>query len=286
MTNKDKYRKYCHGHHLALYQNDWWLDAVCGDNWDAVVTKTGAFAFPYKKKYGLKLIQMPMLTLGLAPIGNIDWKSLPSNDLMDIYLLPGISAPVLQGAKLITRHTHRLNDISNTEKVFSKFSSSTRQQIRKAAKNIQISAGGDVDTLYKMVSFTFKRQDKKVPYTKTYVQSIVEACRKHTCCDILVARDADKNVHGACLLAWDDETAFYVMGGSDPKYRSSAAYSLLMWDAIRLASSKSAAFDFCGSSIASVAKFFKGFGAAETPYLHIKRVNSKALKLALAIKGK
>jgi len=294
VNNKEKYRKYCTSHAVALYQNDWWLDAVCGANWDAVVSEndkniTSVFAFPYKKKYGLKLMQMPMLTLGLGALPAFSEElisQLPPFDLLDLYFLPGAEAGSFKGFRQSSRNTHRIPDLGDIEKVFSNFSSSTRQQVRKAEKKVKVSESNDVNALYKMVSMTFKRQDKKTPYTLAYVKNIFEACKKHRCCKILVAQDAQANIHGACLLAWDQQSAYYIMGGSDPNYKSSAAYSLLMWEAIREASKHAKEFDFCGSQIASIARFFKGFGGQETPYLHLKKVNSRALRIALALKGK
>jgi len=300
VNNKEKYRKYCTSRDVALYQNDWWLDAVCGDNWDAVVSEnkgkiTGAFAYPVKKKYNLKLINMPMLTLGLGPT-TTDlneqeelMKQVPAFDLFDLYFLPKQINPKAfadTGFKQNTRHTYRIPDLSHTEKVFSNFSASARQQVRKAEKKVKVTESDSVELLYKMVSHTFTRQGKKTPYTLAYVKSIYEACRKHKCCKILAAKDEEGNVHGACLLAWDTTTAYYVLGGSDPKFKSNAGYSLLMWKAIQEASKHAREFDFCGSQIASIARFFKGFGGVETPYLHLKKVNSKALKLVLALKGK
>jgi len=275
---------------VALYQHDWWLDAVCGDHWDAVFSEGGAFAFPYKKKYGLKLIQMPMLTLGLAPVGEPHQTEaildkVPAFDLFELYLLPGDGVHS-KGFKQATRQTYRIPHIRDLENVFRNFNPATRQQIRKAEKLVTVTASNDIALLYHMVSLTFSRQGKKMPYSLAYVKSIYEACSKHKCCKVLVAKDEEGNVHGACLLAWDKTTAYYVLGGSDPKFKSSAGYSLLMWEAIGEAAKHSKEFDFCGSSIPTIARFFKGFGGVETPYLHLKKVNSKALNVVLALKGR
>ncbi len=285
MSNKEKYRQYCKANPVALYQNDWWLDAVCGEkNWEAV----GTFAYPFKKKYGLKLIQLPMLTLGLGPVGKITEdmeKQIPDFDLFDLNFLPDTN-PDWKGFKQSKKHSYRIHDLSNIEKVFSKFNSSTRQQIRKAEKTVTVSESQDIESLYKMVSLTFKRQDKKTPYSLSYVKNINDVCAKNKCRKILVAKDAEGNIHSACFIAWDENTTYYVMGGSDPQYKNSASYSLLMYSAIKEASKYSKEFDFCGSSIPSIERFFKGFGAEQVSYFQLKKVNSKALKLLLSLKGK
>lgn len=301
MNSKEKYNQFCKKHPVALYQSPWWLNAVCGDNWNVAFYENngniiGAFAYPIKKKYSLKLINMPMLTLGLGPVITSDnkktifdtlIKQLPVFDLFDLYFLPDKTIELFEwkGFKKKIRHTYYINDISNTEKVFTGLNSSTRQQIRKAVKTITVNEGHDVETLYKMVSLTFRRQKKQTPYSLAFVKNIYEACVKNNACKILVAKDKEENIHGACLLAYDKQTAYYVMGGSDPRYKSSAAYSLLMWEAIKEAAKHAKEFNFCGSMIPSIARFFSGFGAVQLSYFHLKKVNSKALKLLLALKG-
>ena len=56
MTAKEKYIQYCQiNKDISLFQQAWWLDAVCGSkNWDAVLNESsgniiGAWAYPLKK---------------------------------------------------------------------------------------------------------------------------------------------------------------------------------------------------------------------------------------------
>lgn len=137
-----------------------------------------------------------------------------------------------------------------------------------------------------MLSLTFKRQDKKTPYSLAYVKSINDVCIKKKCRKILIAKDSEGKIHSACFIAWDKNTTYYIMDGSDPQYKNSASYSLLMYSAIKEASKHSKEFDFCGSSIPSIERFFKGFGSEQVSYFQMKKVNSKALKLFLSLKGK
>jgi hypothetical protein len=52
-----------------------------------------------------------------------------------------------------------------------------------------------------------------------------------------------------------------------------------MWEAIQFASTVTSAFDFEGSMIKSVERFFRAFGAKPYPYLVISKINSP-LRLA------
>ncbi len=312
MTAQEKYIQYCNTvKDISLFQQAWWLDAVCGQqNWDAVINESngnivGAWAYPIKKKYNLKLIAMPMLTPGLGPVITyfagqkpatqlsheqqvLDEliNQLPNFDLFDLYFLPKYKNHLSfywKGFTQSTRYTYLINDLTNLDKVFENFNSSIRTQIRKAEKEITITESDDIELFYKINSLTFKRQSKKVPYSIAYVKQIDEACKKNNCRKILFAKDASGNIHAAVYIVWDTQSAYYLMGGADETFKSSGAYSLLLWNGIQTASTLTKQFNFCGSMLPTVERFFRSFGGDQTPYLHLKKVNSKALKLFLAL---
>jgi GNAT acetyltransferase-like protein len=315
LTNKEKYNTYCKTiKDITLFQQDWWMDTVCGkDKWDALIYENngnilGAWAYPIKKKYNLKLIAMPMLTWGIGPV--ITYfsgqkyasllsheqqvieelhKQLPSFDLFDLYFLPIYKNQMAfhwKGFTQRTRYTYRINDLSNLDKVFEEFNSSIRSQIRKAEKEITILESEDIELFYKINSLTFKRQNKKIPYTLAYAMQIDEACKKKNCRKILFAKDSESNIHAAVYIVWDTNSAHYLMGGANETYKSSGAYSLLLWSAIKTAATITKQFNFCGSMLPSVERFFRSFGGEQIPYLHLKKVNNKALKLLLSLKEK
>ena len=55
--------------------------------------------------------------------------------------------------------------------------------------------------------------------------------------------------------------------------------SLLMWEAIKYASTVTTKFDFEGSMIEPIENFFKGFGAVQQQYTNISKINSKSILL-------
>jgi hypothetical protein len=55
--------------------------------------------------------------------------------------------------------------------------------------------------------------------------------------------------------------------------------SLLMWEAIQRSSRSSKEFNFEGSMLEEVERFFRGFGAKQVPYFIIKKTNSRILKI-------
>ena len=94
----------------------------------------------------------------------------------------------------------------------------------------------------------------------------------------MLAKDNDGHTHSAIYLLHLNSTIYYLIGGGDPKYRNSGAMSLLINEALKLAKDKHCLFDFEGSMIEPIERFFRAFGAVQTPYFQIKKVNSKILK--------
>ena len=103
------------------------------------------------------------------------------------------------------------------------------------------------------------------------VKKIDQACSKRNCRKIFFARDLQNRTHAALYLIWDENSAYYLMGGSDPALRNSGANSLLMWEAIQFASTVTNKFDFEGSMIEPIERFFRSFGAKQIPYSYISK---------------
>jgi hypothetical protein len=81
----------------------------------------------------------------------------------------------------------------------------------------------------------------------------------------------------------DRRTAYYLMGGGDPQLRTSGAGSLLLWEAIRQTRTAVSVFDFEGSMLRPVERFFRAFGGRQSPYLRISRTTPTG-RAALAIR--
>lgn len=91
------------------------------------------------------------------------------------------------------------------------------------------------------------------------VRTIVEGAFRANKARLVLARDDSGNFHAANLMVFDERSAHYLLGGSDARFRTSGAASLLLWDAIKFAAGRSCVFDFEGSVQEPIARFFRGF---------------------------
>ena len=72
--------------------------------------------------------------------------------------------------------------------------------------------------------------------------------------------DSQGRIHAASYFVYDEKCCYYLIGGGDPELRTSGASSLLMWEGIKFASTVSGSFDFEGSMIEPIERFFRAFG--------------------------
>ena len=77
----------------------------------------------------------------------------------------------------------------------------------------------------------------------------------------------DNEPLGAVWIVWDERRAYYLIGGYDHSEKSNKAVSLAMWRAIQFTANDLhlPEFDFEGSMIPAVERFFRKFGGTLLP---------------------
>ena len=298
--------------HIPVFYEAWWLDAISHDSWDYVSVSRNneifaALVYTYSKKYIFNVVHNPLLTpyqgiINKYPpnqkmttrleyekdIFNQLIEQLPSFDYYDQKFRPEFTNWLSfrwKGFSQTTCYSYVLEDISDVQEVFKNFRDNIKSDIRKAQKNLTVE-DGDVESFYRLNSLTFSRQGMKVPYELETVMRIDRALSERNRRKIFIARDEQGRTHSGVYIIWDDRKAYYLMGGSDPSLRNSGATSLCLWNAINFASGFVNEFDFEGSDIEPVERFFRAFGAKQHQYFHIKKINSRLLKLAFFLKGR
>lgn len=299
-----------------IFCSPWWLEATAGPgNWGiAEVKQNGQVvaSMPWtlkQNRLGIKILSQPALTQTLGP-----WIADPpektkyatklarEKDLMDAlinqlpqyHVLRQNFAPEItnwlpfywNGFQQTTRYTYRLDLSHEKDGLWAGFQDKVRTDIRKSIKmGIIVEESEDIDAFLAVNEKTFLRQGMTLPYTKSFVRSLFSGCLSHQAGKIFLARDKEGRVHAGNLIVWNKHCAYYLMGGGDPELRNSGATSLAMWHAIQFASTVAKIFDFEGSMIEPVERFFRGFGALQTPYFAMTHVPSRRVASLLAMRS-
>jgi hypothetical protein len=288
-------------HAHSLFGEPWWLDAVAPGAWGEVVLRNGNEVLarhPYvtRSRAGVGMLTHPPLTPALGPWiapsgGGYARRLATEHRRMEelIALLPPFDIYRQQFAPEVTnalpfqwagfdaevRYTYRLDDLSDLDRAWAACRQNVRANVRKARAVMDVRDDLGLDTLLRLTVTTLRRRQAPVAFTRSMMQRIDAAAAARGARRMLFAVDAHDRVHAALYLVWDARTAYYLMGGTDHDLGAGGAMSLLMWEAIRFASGVASAFDFEGSMVRPIERFFRSFGARQVPCLYVKKSNRK-----------
>ena len=315
MVNKETYRNFCQENNtIPIFMQDWWLDVVCGDDWKVLIMQENdrilaLMPFHIHKKYIFKSIIPPHLT----PIGGVwiiyeNGMSQTSRYSHEIKVMDYIGKEIDKlkidlyfqkynhtitnwiglywlGFKQTTYYTYRVLGLENLEEVYSLFHQKTKKSIRLAEEDLIITEDISLEEFYRINSLTFERQRVKVPYSESFFIKLASTCKEKNACKLLAAKDKAGRIHAVLMIVFNQNTCYSIVSGADPTLRSSGATTLLNWHAIQFAHhSGMQEYDFTGSMIEPVEKFFRHFGAVQTPYFVIEKHYSKLYTLIRSLK--
>ena len=307
MTNKEKYIEFCKKEiEIPIFSQYWWLDVVCGkDNWDVALVEKGGHimaSMPYffKKRAIFNIITMPRLTQTMGayikyPIGQKYYKKLSFgkemiNELLSQlpkydyfiqnfdYSFTNWQPFYWNGFKQTTAYTYVIENIS-LENLEKEFETDTRRRRRKANNiGIKIVETKDIGKFYELNKLTYDRKNMNIPYNFYLVKNLFERSKENDSVKIFSATFEDKIIASG-FFVYDTQSVYYIMGGVDPDYKDLGAMDALLYEAIRFTIESNRRFDFEGSMVESIEKYFRSFGAKQKPMMQISRTNSKLLKI-------
>lgn len=294
----------------SVFASSWWLDAVAPGRWRPhAITEQGrtVAAWPTVVRptrwgdvhEGARLTpflgplmrlpeppvrhwaeQLRLLEALLAEIGRpaaVDARCHPTFDYWTPLRWNGFTQT--------TSYTWRLEDLADLEAVFAGARENIRREVRKAAKRGVMVSTGSLDELLAVHARTAAQQAiSDAAASRATLRRIDEAAAGRDARSILIARDEDGRVHAGAYLVHDARYTYYLVGGSDAALRNSGAMSATMWAAIELASKRGTGFDFEGSSLRSVERFFRAFGGRPVPCSRVRWSSSRGLSTEVAVK--
>lgn len=162
-------------------------------------------------------------------------------------------------------YTYQLSLKSSTNELFENLSSEKRKSIRKAEKDgIVVKETENYDTVKELILKTFERQKKKI--NVFYLNKILQEWANPSNSFAFVAYSDEKPV-AATFCLYDHSTAYYLMGGYDFQNTHHGAGVSCMWHSILKSKELGLdIFDFEGSMLPNVERYFRDFGGKLIPY--------------------
>ena len=303
MNKKEKYKLLCKENPIPLFSQWYWLDSVCGkDDWDVIILENeneilatipysisidefgnkviqkipltqnnGAFIF-YRKdieKYETRLsFEMKVINLVIDEI-----EKLPIKKYRQYYHYNFTNwLPFYwRGYKQTTRYTYVIDKNKTIDEIYKGFDGQIRKALKKAEKSLEVKENLDSKIFYSLVEKTYSRQNIKIPFGYDTLKNIYKNLEENNSLKIFYAVDKEKNIHSAVLMGIDQESVYYLISGTDEKFRNSQALTLLIYQGILLAIKENKKFDFEGSMKKNIEIFFRKFGAIQKPYFDISK---------------
>lgn len=286
----------------SIFLEPWWLEAVAGTSYGVATVNTGEktkakLAYVLKRSDGLRRVAMPPLTQFSGPwlepstakyakqlsqqkesVENL-LEQLPEFDALSLNLDPSFmnGLPFIwRGFDVSVGYTYAFGAGIDMKDIWQGLLPKIRTDIKKADRVVTVSEHDDISILLSLIDKTFERQEKTKSYSNHTVERLDSALKKRSQRVLLVAKDEAQRVHAAAYFVWNGDAMHYLLGGGDPDLRNSGASSLLLWHGIQAAAERGLAFNFEGSMVEGVERFFRAFGAKQIPYLRISKNSPKA----------
>ncbi|HEX8548837.1 MAG TPA: GNAT family N-acetyltransferase [Cytophagaceae bacterium] len=313
MSEKELFRKFCEQEKdIPIFLTYGWLQTVAPDCWDVVMECRGGeiVAFmPYviKRKLFFKYITIPPLTPYMGP-----WIKYPKGqkyttrlshekEMMTLLVskLPVVDYFIQTFSPAITnwlpfywasfqqstRYTYVLTDVSNLDHIKENFSKNVRRHLKRAEEHLTVIEIEDVTILYNTLVKFYQENSLDMHFTLDYLTKIYSWTRLNNIGKLLAVTE-NENIIAAHLYVYDGETIYNLVGATDPDYKNSGAMTLLIWEGIKVAYEKGLkSFDFEGSMVMPVEKYFRDFGGIQRPYFKVTKSNSKLLTMYFYLKS-
>jgi hypothetical protein len=277
----------------SVFEQPWWLDTVAPNEWkEIIVEEEGETLARWPIVESPEGIGMPKMTQTLGfwlsekilesdicynqrkKITNLLLEQLPHNTSINICLDSRVDyfLPMHWKHFNVSPHiSYRLYDLTDLDAIFNRFSGIVKENIKRANKKVTIKPIDDIEILLLLLDRTFSRQNMKNPWSKDLIRNIYTTSKENNACHLLYAQDADGNIHSGNLFVYCEKVCYDLISGTDPKYRSTGAPTLLVWEGIKFASTVSKSFDFEGSMIEGIENFLRQFGGKPIVYYQIQK---------------
>lgn len=204
----------------------------------------------------------------------LEWISKQAFPLVEICLPPeyrDTQAATWKKFRVVANYTYRLDLNQSEEELWNGIDSSRRNRIRKLESEGHTFS--QVKDPYEVAELVSRRLGQKgVPFNQAVAFAIVQYFMKSGkgIAFSSSGEDQDGSIVFAAIIG---DTAYYLFGGTSTGSGDRGA-SLLLWELIKATKRSGASqFDFEGSMVENVERYFRSYGGQITPYFRIKKAS-------------
>ncbi|MDW7646083.1 MAG: GNAT family N-acetyltransferase [Desulfuromonadales bacterium] len=191
-----------------------------------------------------------------------------------------------RGYRQTTRYTYVLENIKDTEQLWRGLAKNIRSDINKAYRLglSLVEERSAPDVFWETYKSTFSRQNMEAPVQFPFFSRFDDKLGKLDKRRMFLVIDPQRRVHAGIYLVFDNNYAYYLMGGGNPELRNSGASAFGLFEGMKAVSSVADSFDFEGSVVKNIETFFRAFGGRQKPYFQISRQKTTGQKIRAGVK--
>ena len=266
-----------------IYGYSWYLDIAC-DNWDVLVLGdyNAVMPIPFRKKYGIRYVYPPLWVLQLG-IFSLD-KNIYRNDFI-IELKKNFRFVELRlnTNNLISNHENnvlknQMQILSLKEEynfIFKNYNRNRKRELIKAKKHGLIEVWNDQPI--KLINLFKENIAKRVKgiSEQDYInlEKLIYLCFEKKVGELLTIYSTKNELVSAAFFIKYKNKVTQIVCATDLNNRDNGANTFSNDKAIFKYQKHFDVYDFGGSSMKSIARYYKSFGAKTEEYQHIKYNN-------------
>jgi hypothetical protein len=287
--------------HGTVFHYSWWLE-ISSPRFQILGVRdkggrlVAGIPLPMRRLPGLSLIHSPSLTPYLGPIfdlsrehgicdqlylmrsyGELLARRIPAFD--SFRCVVGASGPDLQGflwagfqAELA--YTFRISRSQTLASVEEQMTRTHYQNLSKALRlRLQVTrneAAAASDALAEM----HRRRHEALLYPEEIARRLCSAALERGKGDLYLARSSDEVPVAALFTVHDLRTTYQIISGFETSREYDQGSYILLWRALKDALEEGRDYDFEGSSLRGVEKFYRRWGATAAPVWRLVKVGS------------
>jgi hypothetical protein len=266
-----------------IYAYSWYLDIVA-DNWDVLVLNDyeAVMPIPWRRKYGIKYAYQPLWILELGVFSSkIGLNLAPFLDMLihkfnfSEFRFNSQNNFNFNNEYLVDKQFQTLSLDKDYEEILNGYRKDRKKELRKAADSDLTEMWNDNSR--KLITLFKNNVGKRTPniLEKDYfnLKKIIAVCIQKKVGEVLSIYDKNNNLVASSFFLKHKGFATILMSSTDFKNRNNGANTFLINSAIIKYQKNFNVFNFGGSSMQSIAKFFLSFGAENQVYQQIKYNN-------------
>ena len=249
------------------------------DNWHAIIINdyTAVMPLPWRKKWGIKYLYTPPFIQQLGLIGNVDEATAQAIILLITQqfqygnVLMNFNNSFIATQKSVLEKSNFIIDLNNSyEAIKNNYHTSVNYSISKAEKAgcTYVSADTVDEAIMPYKEFN---SNNLLHVNETVYQKLTIIFEKFQQQNKVLIRKVTNNKNellSIVLLLKDDKRYYNIINYTSPKGRITDANYFLYNNVLKELANQQMLFDFEGSDLPGVKKFYEKFGAVNQPYFH------------------